>query len=195
MRSMPSSFRPCTDSPHPFRLQPPPPPRTKSVKQETSEENQTSITPNPPISTRYIDMLLDLDNISTIYNLLANLFTWLLLAGYMVLPGAFTSIGNSRVLSDNAGKAGKVVVKAAQNLPLLWVAGICCVLGASGMCWLGWLWQRNYLWLVNRIILYVEVPHSYTKANILGAQVCLIRPQVSSLRSLTSIQLGVDSGL
>lgn len=157
MRSMPdsSSLRPRADSPYPFRLQSPPLPRTKSVKQETLGENEAPITPNPPLSTRYIDMLLDLDNISTIYNLLASLFTWLLLAGYMVLPGAFTSIRNSRVLSDNAGKAGRVVVKAAQNLPLLWVGGICCVLGASGMCVLGWFWQRNYIWLVNRIILYV----------------------------------------
>ena len=54
-------------------------------------------------------MLLDLDNISTIYNLLASLFTWLLLAGYLVLPGAFASIRNSRTLSDGAGKAGKTV--------------------------------------------------------------------------------------
>lgn len=148
------SFRTRPDSPYPFRLQHPPPPRAKSVKQDTAEESQTTpITPNPPLSTRYIDMLLDLDNISTIYNLLASLFTWLLLAGYLVLPGAFASIRNSRALSDGAGRAGKAVVKAAQNIGLLWAAGFCCVLGASGMCWLGWLWQRNYVWLVNRIIL------------------------------------------
>jgi hypothetical protein len=151
MGSMPGSFRRRPDSPAPFRLQNPPPPRAKGSKQEVAEENQPSIT--LPLSTRYIDMLLDLDNIPTIYNLLASLFSWLLLAGYMVLPGAFTSIRSSRVLSENAGKAGKVVVKAAQTLPLLWVAGCCCVIGASGMCWLGWLCQRNYIWLVNRIIL------------------------------------------
>jgi hypothetical protein len=141
---MPKVSQTRPDSPHPFRLQRPPPPRARSP---------TPIRRNQPLSTPYIDMLLDLDKISTIYNLLASVFTWLLLAGYMILPGAFTSIRNSHALSDGAGKARKVVVKAAQNIPILWVGGVCCVLGASGMCWLGWAWQRNYIWLVNRIIL------------------------------------------
>ena len=151
MASLPDSFQ---DPPNPtFRLQRPPLPRVKRPKQEIEDHNLSPTAANPPLSTRYIDMLLELDEISTIYNLLANLFTWLLLAGYMVLPGAFTSIRNSRTLSDNAGKAGKVVVKAAQNIPLLWIGAFCCMLGASGMFWLGWLWEHNYVWLVNRILL------------------------------------------
>ena len=97
-------------------------------------------------------MLLELDDISLRYSILANLFTWLLLAGYVVLPGAFTSIRNSRVLSEDAGIAGKAVVQAAQTWPVLLIASICCLTGASGMCWLWWRWHENYIWLLNKII-------------------------------------------
>jgi predicted histidine transporter YuiF (NhaC family) len=79
-------------------------------------------------------MLLQLDEILWWHNVLASLFTWLLLAGYVVLPGAFTSIRNSRVLSEEAEAAGKAIVNAAQTWPVLLVASMCCAAGASGMC-------------------------------------------------------------
>jgi hypothetical protein len=41
-------------------------------------------------------------------NMLANLFTWLLLAGFIILPITFSSIRNSHALND-IGKAGKAV--------------------------------------------------------------------------------------
>ncbi|KAH9205822.1 hypothetical protein DL95DRAFT_316799, partial [Leptodontidium sp. 2 PMI_412] len=72
------------------------------------------------------------------HNVLASLFTWLLLTGYVILPSAFTSIRNSRVLSKEASATGKVVVKVAQIWPVLTVTLICCVRGALRMCWL-WL--------------------------------------------------------
>ncbi|CZT08633.1 uncharacterized protein RAG0_13624 [Rhynchosporium agropyri] len=102
---MPGSFS-RSDSPHPFRLQRPPPPRTKKTKALTTDEEapqeKPSITPNPPLQTRYIDMLLQLDTIPKLHNILAGVFSWLLLAGYLVLPGTFTSIRNSRTLSEGA---------------------------------------------------------------------------------------------
>ncbi|KAH8758836.1 hypothetical protein BGZ57DRAFT_771051 [Hyaloscypha finlandica] len=85
-------------------------------------------------------------------NMLASLFTWLLLAGFIVLPATFASIRNSRAL-DGMGKAGKAVIGATQNIPLLWIAGICCVCGASGLLWLWWGQSRNYIWLGDRIFL------------------------------------------
>jgi hypothetical protein len=102
--------------------------------------------------SRYMNMLLQLDEIPWWHDILASLCTWLLLAGYVVLPGAFTSIRNSQVLSDEAGAAGKAVVKAAQTWPVLLVASICCATGVSGMAWLWYRWKRNYVWLLNKII-------------------------------------------
>lgn len=91
--------------------------------------------------TNYINMLLQLDHIPQIYSIFAGLFTWILLAGYLVLPATFTSLQNSRIL------------KTYQNLPLLWMAAIFCAIGASGMGWLWWMWKMNYVWILNRIIL------------------------------------------
>ncbi|KAH6694349.1 hypothetical protein BKA61DRAFT_439549, partial [Leptodontidium sp. MPI-SDFR-AT-0119] len=104
------------------------------------------------LKTRYIDMLLQLDTVPKWHNILAGVFSWLLLAGYLVLPGTFTSIRNSRTLSEGAGKAGKVVVKAAQNLPLLWLAGFCCGVASVGMLFLCRIWYSNYKWMLDRII-------------------------------------------
>jgi len=97
-------------------------------------------------------MLVELDQIPWPHNILASFFTWLLLAGFMVLPGTFASISNSKALED-AGRVGKTVLKAVQNVPLLFVAAICCFSAVAGLCYLGWTWRTNYIWLVNRIFL------------------------------------------
>ncbi|KAH7363985.1 hypothetical protein BKA65DRAFT_490136 [Rhexocercosporidium sp. MPI-PUGE-AT-0058] len=122
----------------------------KEISKEKLEED--GIPKKPPIASRYINMLLHIDEIPWWHSTLASLFTWLLLAGYVILPGAFTSIRNSRVLSEEAGAAGKAVVKAAQTWPVLTVASVCCVGGASGMCWLWVKWRNNYIWLLRKII-------------------------------------------
>jgi uncharacterized iron-regulated membrane protein len=105
--------------------------------------------------TNYINMLLQLNTIPGVYNILAGLFTWLVLAGYIVLPGTFTSLRNSQTVTAvaEASKAGRLVLKAYHNLGLLWIAAICCAIGVSGMCWLGWMWKKNYIWLRDRIIM------------------------------------------
>lgn len=117
------------------------------------EDETEPIIQNSPTQSRYVEMLLQLDKIPKLYNLLASAFTWLLLAGYIALPGTFTSISNSRKLADGAGTAGKLLVRAVQNVPLLVVAALCCAVGAGGMLWLWWSLQGNYVWLISRIIL------------------------------------------
>jgi hypothetical protein len=107
---------------------------------------------NTPPQSRYMRMFLELDTVPWLQNILASLSTWLLLAGYTVFPGTFTSIRNSQAL-ENAGRTGKIIVKTFQNLPLLVVAALFCATGASGMSWFGWKWQDNYMLLLNKIIL------------------------------------------
>ena len=125
----------------------------KNGKSMPRAETQDNLAPPKPSKySRYMNMLLQLDEIPWWHNILASLCTWLLLAGYVVLPGAFTSIRNSQVLSEEAGAAGKAVVKAAQAWPVLLVASICCALGVAGMTWLWYRWRRNYVWLLNKII-------------------------------------------
>lgn len=85
-------------------------------------------------------------------NMLASLFTWLLLAGFIVLPVTFASIRNSHAL-DDIGKAGRVVLRVVQNVPFIWIAGTCFVCGVSGLSWLWWENRKNYIWLIDRIFL------------------------------------------
>jgi hypothetical protein len=161
--SQPTRTREGSPHPHfcpllPKRLRPSLPalvvPELQASKLSDLVEQDTHSLPcNPPLSTRYIDMLLQLDTIPVLYNILSSVFTWLLLAGYMVFPGTFTSIRGSQTLVNGAGKAGKLVSTAVQHIPLLYLGAICCICGAAGMSWLGWLWRANYIWIVNRIVL------------------------------------------
>lgn len=47
--------------------------------------------------TRYIDMLLGLDQVSPLHNILASLFVWILLAGYIVFPATFTKLQSEKM--------------------------------------------------------------------------------------------------
>jgi hypothetical protein len=159
---MPGSFQARPSSPHPNALKRarahlldekmwPKLPKPASSLQGSRDVIMEEQSPPPP--TSYTEMVLGMDNIPRLHNILAGCFSWLLLAGYIVLPGTFASIQNSRTLSDGAGKAGKLVVKAVQNAPLLYVAAFMCGISTGGMCWLWFKQQDNYLWLLNRLIL------------------------------------------
>jgi hypothetical protein len=109
-----------------------------------------------------MNMLLDMDNIPRLHNILASFFTWILLAGFVIFPGTFTSI--QQLDSDpkvQSSQTAETILQSVKNVPLLVVAGICCGIGAGGMCWLWWTWRMNYVWLLNRIFLCVSQPPHY----------------------------------
>lgn len=110
-------------------------------------------TPSP--SSRYVEMLLEQDEMPWFHGILASLFTRLLLAGYIVFPGTFTSLRTSNVIKStaNRNKTEKHILDTVQNVPLLWLAGFCCVFAASGMAGLWLRWKTNYDWLVKRLFL------------------------------------------
>jgi hypothetical protein len=72
----------------------------------------------PPQTSRYVRMLLQLDWIPRLRNVLANLFTWLILAGYIVFPGTFTSLRRSNVIKNaaNRDKPERLIVDTVQNV-------------------------------------------------------------------------------
>jgi len=132
----------------------------------------TAITTNAPgagapmrqnsIQTRYMDMLLAMDAIPRLYNILSSFFTWLLLAGFIIFPGTFTTISN--LDSDTAianSHTASTIIASIKNIPLLVVAGVCSGIGAVGMVWLWWRWRQNYVWLLNKIFLYHPYPPRY----------------------------------
>lgn len=110
----------------------------------------------PPQQSRYVGMLLQLDKIPSFHNFLASAFTRLLLAGFIVSPATFTSRSNAVKNAANRNQMEQAILNTVQNVPLLWVAAICCLIGAFGISWLWWRWNDNFIWLVNKIILCVE---------------------------------------
>ena len=104
-------------------------------------------------TTKYIKLLLDLDKIPRIYVIIAYLSTWSLLAGYLVIPGTFTSIATSQALTSDSGRVGKAIANTFQNLELLIIAAISCALGAAGIVFLMWKKRDNCMWVLNKVIL------------------------------------------
>lgn len=102
-----------------------------------------------------MEMLLQLDLVPRIHNILSSFFGWLLLAGFVVFPGTFTSIEKLSTDPDLAAESptASAILNRFQNLPLLIIAAVACGLGALGLLWLAFRWRRNYIWLLNRIFL------------------------------------------
>ncbi|KAJ7755558.1 hypothetical protein B0H16DRAFT_1315607 [Mycena metata] len=97
--------------------------------------------------TKYVSMLLAIDDISQINNLLASFFTWILLAGFVLFPGTFTNLQQQTNLNavENLG------LDVIKHLSLYVIAWVCTGIGAAGMLWLWYRWQANYVWLMNHI--------------------------------------------
>jgi hypothetical protein len=77
--------------------------------------------PQPLVMNDWVKMKIEVPKIylGILYtNMLASLFTWLLLAGFIVLPVIFNSLRNSHAI-DSIGKAGKAVFGTVQNVPFL----------------------------------------------------------------------------
>ncbi len=136
------------------KLPTPPLPLRSLQRNEARLPRPLSTTP-PRSQSRYMTMLLELDEIPRRHNFYASVYTWLILAGYIVFPGTFTSLKSSDSVQEAASRTqtGKVILDTVQNAPLLWVAGACCLFGVVGISSLWRRWKTNYIWLVNRIFL------------------------------------------
>ncbi|KAM7210075.1 hypothetical protein V8F06_014544 [Rhypophila decipiens] len=99
--------------------------------------------------TEYERKVLDADSVKLRYNVLASLYSWLLLAGFLVFPGTFTSLSKATAIKQN--EPGILIQKAVQKMPLFWVALVCCMVGAAGLFWLWWKLKNSYVWLVTKI--------------------------------------------
>jgi len=92
-------------------------------------------------------MKMLLKDVSIWHNILAIFFTWIVLAGFLFLPGSFGTLLKLQIHV----KEYKNVLSAVQNLPLFVVGFSCSAIGGIGMCYLWWCHGTNYAWLVNSI--------------------------------------------
>ncbi|KAJ1301979.1 hypothetical protein OPQ81_000815 [Rhizoctonia solani] len=111
----------------------------------------SSLKRRPSANTRYMNMLLELDAVPRFHDMLASFFSWILLAGFVIFPGTFTSIQQLDSDDPSRSDADKWILVQVKNVPLLAIAGACCAIGAIGMIWLWHRWHKNFIWLVNRI--------------------------------------------
>ncbi|KAJ5600707.1 hypothetical protein N7450_001774 [Penicillium hetheringtonii] len=94
------------------------------------------------------------------YNILASAAHWILLAGYLVVPGIFTSLQKSDAVQDELmeSKTGELILDTIQNPLFLATACFFFVAGLMIMAWLYHDYRGNYIWLINRIFIYIVGP-------------------------------------
>lgn len=107
------------------------------------------------VDTLYEHMLRELDNIPWKYNFFSSFAGWSLLAGYLVIPGTFTSLQGSDQIQQGLvkNKTERAILDTIQNPPLVGIACSLLAVGAGTMAFLFFRWRYNYLWLVNRLFM------------------------------------------
>ncbi|KAK4243953.1 hypothetical protein C7999DRAFT_17743 [Corynascus novoguineensis] len=125
--------------------------------------------------TPYMNMLLSLDRIPRMHNILVTFFMWILLVGFVIIPGSFTSDkrkqdgatvelplggGGGGGGGANGGSGGGSSSSSSKKLSLtpantaaLVIGFVCVLTGAFGSAWLALRWRRNYVWLLNKLYL------------------------------------------
>ncbi|GKT88620.1 PHO85 cyclin-1 [Colletotrichum tofieldiae] len=85
------------------------------------------------------------------WSLLAKVFSWLLLAGYIVFPSTFASLRRSRAL-ESMGVVGYIVSRGLNDF-LISLASILSGSASIGLAWLWFKWRTNYIWVNQQIII------------------------------------------
>lgn len=85
---------------------------------ESTQEKRPGLPPQSrsQMDTKYVNMLLALDSIPRLHNMMASFFTWILLAGFVLFPGTFTSLQN--VQGNVSNEVGKEILGAVTHIPL-----------------------------------------------------------------------------
>ena len=68
------------------------------------------------MDTQYVNMLLAIDDIPALDMILSKFFTWILLAGFVLFPGTFSSIQTIPVGQLNGTE--QQILNRVKNLPL-----------------------------------------------------------------------------
>lgn len=103
----------------------------------------------------YARMLREEAEMDMRFSITVGAANWALLAGYLVIPGTFTSLQTSNQVEKTlqTNEAGRTVLHMIQNPRLLAIA---CLLFVSGIAALMWLMhfpklRGNYPWLINKV--------------------------------------------
>ncbi|KAJ6171505.1 hypothetical protein N7470_000572 [Penicillium chermesinum] len=105
--------------------------------------------------TEYTRILKEEAQMNWRYNVSASAANWILLAGYLVVPATFTSLNDSTAVEKTlqANDAGRAVLRTIRNPPLLAIACLFFVVGATLLGYLFVCFRKSYSWVVNKIFL------------------------------------------
>ena len=117
----------------------------------SKQDTQIEVFNSGKCLSRYDEKILEIDKkIGQWYFAAAGVFSWLLLAGFLVSPSTYASVQESNAL-NRAGEVGKSVMTAVRNVPLIYVASFACLIGTVGLGLLWKKWRSNLIW-VNRYL-------------------------------------------
>lgn len=126
----------------------------RDPEHHASQRDPKPLQRSDTLHSRYVQMLLDVDAIPLLHSVLASFFVWLLLAGFLVFPGTFTSIQKSLESKQQFGdKTTEIVLKSVKNVHLLVIAAVACGISVVGMVVLALRHLDNYVWMLNKLIM------------------------------------------
>ncbi|KAK4097983.1 hypothetical protein N658DRAFT_477878 [Parathielavia hyrcaniae] len=96
----------------------------------------------------YQDILEESREVPVWFNIAAAFSSWILLAGFVLLPGTFASLDT---LEPN-DELGRRLQSLGQNIPLLCFAAVCCFFGVIGITFLWVRFRYNYIWLLDNLL-------------------------------------------
>ncbi|KAL2264760.1 hypothetical protein VTJ83DRAFT_7270 [Remersonia thermophila] len=125
----------------------------------------------------YAKLLLSLDRIPRSHTMAATLFAWLLLAGFVIVPGSFTSPDRAPSSSpptqqqpppqppqrrqpavelpplddDDDDDSGRRVPLSPANTACVVLGFLLVLVGSFGAAWLALRWRRHHIWLLNKL--------------------------------------------
>lgn len=144
---------------------------------------------------RYVWMLLELDYMPWIYNTAASTAHWVLLAGYLVIPGTLTSLQRSdKVEQTFKGQWYRQGNTEYDPEPPPLLLAIACSSWAAGtllLAWLCWKWKDNYLWLINRVFMWVVTRVEYSRPSRM-LRPCMMNSGAGLLTTLVNIYTARD---
>ncbi|PIG85281.1 hypothetical protein AARAC_004372 [Aspergillus arachidicola] len=158
---------------------------------------------NSIVDTQYESMLRELADIHWSFNFVSGFAGWILLAGYLVIPGTFTTLQASDTMKNGLSEnsAEKAILDTIQNPPLVGIACSLLAIGAGLMTSLVLRWRHNYLWLINWLFiptslnaaagLLTTIINIYTAKNGKWSIMSLLTVIVTGLSATASLALAI----
>ncbi|KAM7210617.1 hypothetical protein V8F06_014007 [Rhypophila decipiens] len=149
--------------------------------------------------TRYMEMLLSLDRIPQLHNILCSCFTWILLVGFVVIPGSFTSLRKLEAKTNGeiipGSPAANAILSSVAETSVTVVGFICMGIGTTGAVWLGWRWRKNYVWLLNKLYMPLVLKFLNGLAGVISTLTNVYSQQKGEWRTQAIVAVTVEGSV